>query len=432
MSTPLADLDELILRCRDEGARSHLAEAVRSYRAGAFRSSIVSTWVAVCFDIMEKLRELSLAGDAKATAKCESLERVRATGDISGALRFEKGLLALARDEFELISPLQYDDLERLYHDRNRCAHPSLIAEDTSYAPPAELARLHIFSAVDHLLQHPPVQGRFALERVLGAIESEYFPKRAEDAAKVLSTGPLRRPKDSLVRSVIIICLKKLVDDLPPGPEVRLVAALEAISTLHAALYEATIRAKWSTIVRSVTDDKLGNCTYIVRRIPFGWASLEADVVTRFQQYVANLPSDEIGRVIAFDNFAPLANFAAERIRRATGKELKNEIFFELTERLGDRFVELYLASDSFEAANSWVGELLSYKSDLTGAQIERTLRGIASNSQLTGSFRIGDLIRGLRGVERIPTDKFDRVLSESGLGDYIPSADDEEDQEGA
>jgi len=430
MSTPLADLDELILRCRDEGARSHLAEAVRSYRAGAFRSSIVSTWVAVCFDIMEKLRELSLAGDANATSKCESVERVRATGDVSGALRFEKSLLGLARDEFELISPLQYDDLERIYNDRNRCAHPSLIAEDTSYSPPAELARLHIFSAVDHLLQHPPVQGRFALERVIVAIESEYFPQRAEDAAKVLSTGSLRRPKDSLVRSVIIICLKKLINDLPPGPETRLIAALQAISTLHSAIYEATMRAKWSTVVRSVEDSELGNCAYLLGRIPLGWVSLEADVVTRFQQYVANLPSAEIGRVVVFERFEPLANFAAERIRRATGKELRNEIFFELTERLGDRFVELYLASDSFELANSWVGELLSYKSDLTGAQIERLLRGIVSNSQLTGSFRVGDLIRGLRGVERIPVADFDRILSESELSDYIPPVEDEEDQE--
>ena len=59
----LADLDELILRCRDERARSYIAEAVGCYRATAYRSAIVATWAAVCYDILDKLRELALAGD---------------------------------------------------------------------------------------------------------------------------------------------------------------------------------------------------------------------------------------------------------------------------------------------------------------------------------------------------------------------------------
>jgi hypothetical protein len=46
-SERLADLDELILRCRSKQARQYIAEAVACYRAGAFRSCIVATWVVV-------------------------------------------------------------------------------------------------------------------------------------------------------------------------------------------------------------------------------------------------------------------------------------------------------------------------------------------------------------------------------------------------
>jgi len=62
----LIDLDELVLRCRDEHARSYIAEAVACYKAGAFRASIVATWIAVVLDILHKLRELELTGNGAA------------------------------------------------------------------------------------------------------------------------------------------------------------------------------------------------------------------------------------------------------------------------------------------------------------------------------------------------------------------------------
>lgn len=52
MASPFEDLDELTLRCRDEKAREHISEAVASYRVGACRAAIVTTWIAVCFDVI--------------------------------------------------------------------------------------------------------------------------------------------------------------------------------------------------------------------------------------------------------------------------------------------------------------------------------------------------------------------------------------------
>ena len=111
MASSLEDLDELTLRCRDERARAYIAEAVSSYRAGAFRSAIVATWIAVCFDVIEKLRELSLAGDKEAEKFVQDLEVIRRSGDIKQALTFERELLEIAKNKFELISPLEYIDL---------------------------------------------------------------------------------------------------------------------------------------------------------------------------------------------------------------------------------------------------------------------------------------------------------------------------------
>lgn len=89
MASPLADLDELVLRCRDQRARAYMAEAVASYKAGACRAAIVATWVAVCYDFIDKLRELALSGDKEAEKHVEELEKTRKTGDIAKALKFE-------------------------------------------------------------------------------------------------------------------------------------------------------------------------------------------------------------------------------------------------------------------------------------------------------------------------------------------------------
>jgi hypothetical protein len=197
-TTTLADLDELILLCRDDKARLYIVEAVACYRAGAYRSAIVATWIAVCYDVIDKLRELALSGDSAAQQNVDKLEQARASGDIEQSLRFERGILNLAQDQFALITPLEFMDLSRLQEDRNRCAHPSLITLDQGFDPSAELARLHIRSAVLHLLQHQPVQGKSALERLINEVNSEYFPRVPAKAAQALSSGPLKRPRDSL------------------------------------------------------------------------------------------------------------------------------------------------------------------------------------------------------------------------------------------
>ena len=84
MASALSDLDELVLKCRDQKAKSYIREAVACYKAGAFRSAIVSTWIAVSFDILDKLKELSLAGDKEAERQIESFDKYLQKGEFYG------------------------------------------------------------------------------------------------------------------------------------------------------------------------------------------------------------------------------------------------------------------------------------------------------------------------------------------------------------
>jgi hypothetical protein len=70
----IVDLDEHILRCRPGPSKSYAEEALAAYRAGAYRSSIVTTWIAVVFDIIEKMREAALFSNAEIKWKLSEFE----------------------------------------------------------------------------------------------------------------------------------------------------------------------------------------------------------------------------------------------------------------------------------------------------------------------------------------------------------------------
>lgn len=274
MNYSLIDLDELILRCRDKQAREYIREAVASYKAGAFRSCIVATWIAVVLDFLHKLRELEMTGDARAKVKIEEFERIRAGGEASlkAALDFERDVLTVASRDFELLTPLEKEDLERLQKDRSRCAHPSMQSIDEPYHPTPELARNHLRNAVEILLQREPVQGAAAFDRICAEIKSEYFPTKIVDAKAYFEAGPLIRAREVLIRRLIVGLSKAILnEELPANERQRVIAAIAAIVEMHREVGEAILRAELPRMMGAVTDNFLWLVIFYIRKIPVAW-----------------------------------------------------------------------------------------------------------------------------------------------------------------
>lgn len=432
MSSPLADLDELILKCRNDRAKSIIHEAVASYRAGAFRASIVATWIAVCFDFIDKLHELSLAGDREAELHTKALEKIRASEDVAEALKFEKELLLLAKDKFEWVSPLEYIDLERLRVDRNRCAHPSLIAEGQTYSPPAELARLHIHSAVASVLQHPPAQGTYALKRLTKEVASEYFPTKPAESQAYLMAGPLRRARESLVRNFVVILLKeylleaKNANDFKYKP--RIISALKATRIIHPEYFEGAMKEKLSDIARRVADGELMSLARLLRAYPGAWGYLDDDIAQKLKNYVKDLPADEIDELDVLLAVEPLKESAEQRIRKISIKELADTLFFGIPEQLGDHLISMYLKSPSFDFANRLGKEIIQYADDFSGDQVRRVLTNAGENGQVTGSFELRAVLNAFRKYKKVPPREFESLLAAHGLGEYVEDIPDELD----
>src|SRR5258706_1012915 len=120
MAMSLGDLDELVLTCRSDEGRGYIAEAVACYRAGAYRACIVSTWIAVVYDLLSKIRELAISGDLEAQRivtdlnKWQPLIAKSDLGAIKSSLDLEREIVTTANDKFGFFEGMQVQDLERL------------------------------------------------------------------------------------------------------------------------------------------------------------------------------------------------------------------------------------------------------------------------------------------------------------------------------
>ncbi|ARA81796.1 hypothetical protein C4C37_19390 [Pseudomonas amygdali pv. lachrymans] len=291
----LSDLDELILSCEDPRSQQYIEEAVRCYKAGAYRSSVVACWIAVAFDLVDKIKELAAGGDKEAQAELTRFETIQKANNLSGALAFEKDLPLMAKDKFEFISHLEYLDLVRLVEDRNRCAHPSHVSDNQVFVASAELSRLHIHNAVKSILSKPAAQGKAALERVLNDLESKFFPSNLDDVVTLFEAGPLRRCRSALMSNLLKILIKATigVGDAPVLPG-KCALALSALKKMHPALWEEFFSACVKQIVEPLrAEDTMSRA--VIRFARFNelgmWDVLPKAEKLRFLTYVENAPS---------------------------------------------------------------------------------------------------------------------------------------------
>lgn len=430
MASPLSDLDELVLKCRDQKAKDYIREAVACYKSGAFRSAIVSTWIAVSFDIIDKLKELSLAGDKEAEKQIDDFDKARRQGDIANSLKFEREILQVCRDKLELISHVEFIDLDRLQEDRNRCAHPSMTSDGEIFNPSAELSRVHIRSAVEHLLQYPPAQGKYALDSLINEIDSEYFPTELDKAVTAFKNSPLYKARVSLVRNFIIVLLKKLFNDVESLKEIsKITTALSAIEKIHSGIYIDTMDGKLSSIVRPIHDKDIYRVIPIIERLNDSWSYFEDDVKHKIESYVENLPEDRVDNLELFFTIKDLGRSAKIRLDKATRTELAEPFFFTLPSQIGDKIVDLFVSSKNYDQANSFASTVSRYALDYSFEQIEKIIKGCGENEQIHYSFNIGSVISSLRKSEQVTEEQFEEWLVEVQLEKYCKKKNDKKQE---
>lgn len=208
----LADLESLLLTIPDENIRTYAGESIASYSVGAYRSSIVSIWIAVVYDLYQKFRYLDEQfGDAAAKKCISEIDNIRSKKDKKQVSAWERTILDNALNDVKMLTTTEYDHLNRIQQDRHRCAHPVLDDEGFLFQPSPELTRSHIRTAIEILLKQPAIIGKAAIEAFTRDVEGRYFPNDFEGISNALLNRHILPASEKYKINLIKYSLKKIL-----------------------------------------------------------------------------------------------------------------------------------------------------------------------------------------------------------------------------
>jgi len=434
MTDSLADIEALALRCRAERARDYIEEAIVCYRAGAYRSAIVNTWIAVVFDLVDKIRDLALAGDAAAQAINTQYEtyltQIEASNDqgVRNALDFERSILQTCKDRLQFFNHQQLRDLERLREDRHQCAHPSFQRPGEPYRPSAEHARVHIRTAVEHVLAQPPVQGRSAIAELVAVVSSDYFPRERIHAVAALRGTALAGATDALVRGFADALIFGFSDaGSPLHTKAQVASAVSALLDLHRGVAEPRVARQLNKLVRDVDDVGLLSVAQLVAGFDEGLWLVDDAARVRLAEFVRVGPQADVIRAIAgLARHPQIEAVASARILALEADALAEAIAAYGVRGLAkERALVLLSEVGSWNRANDVFARLvMPLFNELSRVDIERVIRmPTETGADLPGASGYSTFIDQVRKTDRIPAADLDATLRANRAAYLVPEA---------
>jgi hypothetical protein len=412
LAETLVDLDELVLKCKSLEAKTYISEAVKCYKIGAFKAAIVSTWIAVVYDFIHKLRLLEVAGDIRAGKKLAEFEKAR--NNIKLALEFERKLLDSAQQEFELLTPLELIDFNRLQEDRNRCAHPSMRSLEEIYEPSAELARYHLTNSVIHLLQHSPVQGKYALAKLQAETLSETFPVEYKKAVEIFRNGALGNPKDSLLRDYIISTVRAMFDKLYTERQLhQFASALMAIRDLHGYKADEILKEVCSRTIAGVDDQEFKMVIQFICFFGDSWQYLPENIRIKIETFTVRLNDSHVDTILLALRNPNLEKYAIKCIDNLSIGGLKNIVAQNPQPYLLPKAIELLELSTNpiliDDCASSLLRPLIDF---IKPKEIEQLFRLGTSSQQIRENNEIKRVLELLTRAAILTKNEFRRLAT--------------------
>lgn len=168
----LKDMEELLFSIGDTNSRDYMKESMACYMAGAYRASVVLSFIALFDDILKKLGELG-AVNSKAKGIFDTASKKRDNQEI-----FESYLIDQLKSN-ALLSSLDAEFLEKLRWFRNKAAHPS------GHHSSAEEARYVFAEATQRFLSRPILSTTQLADEVLISLsDTNFFPSNKIEVIK--------------------------------------------------------------------------------------------------------------------------------------------------------------------------------------------------------------------------------------------------------
>ncbi|EAW38679.1 hypothetical protein [Lyngbya sp. PCC 8106] len=256
----LADLETLLISIPDENIRAYAGEAVTSYSVGAYRSAIVSIWIAVIYDLYQKFRHLDEQfNDAAARQSITEINKIRNQPDKKQVSIGERTILDDAFKKVKMLTSTEYEHLNRIQQDRHRCAHPVLDDEGFLFQPSPELTRSHIRTAIETLLKQPPIIGKAATEALSRDVEDKYLLSDYSSVRNALRQRHLLQTSENYKQNLIKFCLKKILFLEPDEPKITIkyVWVLKCLIYEYQNILETIDKSAIESIITRTKDNRI-------------------------------------------------------------------------------------------------------------------------------------------------------------------------------
>ena len=394
----LTDLDELVLTVRDSNSRTYIAEAVHAYRAGLPRAAVILTWTALAYDLISKYRELADQGEPAAVKFATDLDNAIAAKNVVYLQQTENKLLDLARDPFELIDDRDHAALERLREDRHHCAHPAFTGDSLLFSPLPEQVRAHIVQVVKSVLQHAPLQGKTAFDRLKTDLLQPSFPLQQDQVTTFLQSRYFGRLKPSLITKLISILTKEIV--LQPDVDLakvsgNVVRALIAASVTHAKEYEQIMKSDLGRFAAAADDEKLWGVLLVAGNDSKVWGLLDNATQIRLENLVRGKVIGSRVNMLAYAFKVPELKAIVEAKFQSLD-DTKKETFIQACPLpiTVDDAVRIFADSGSYRGAEGRCrGLILTTAALMTPKHIEAVLAAVLDNGQIWDAAEIPDLL---------------------------------------
>jgi hypothetical protein len=275
-------------------------------------------------------------------------------------------------------------------------------------------------------------------------IASPYFPRDEAGALRVLSAGPLSRPKESLLRNFVVSSLKEpLIGEGATDPKLRsrIFAALKAVRQMHRAAFAQILAATIPSISQQVPGDALGRLVRMLAALPEAWEHFPDDARARVEHFARLMPDEELNPCLfmALDHPA-LSDEAKHRLSNVQREALasliaKTPIRAGEHREIIDRAMKLLEEAGSFNEANAVIHSVLRpLLPFLVSADVQTIVEHARSNGEVRGAWQTPAILRELRGLGLVTSEDLQAMLIEADLkGEFrqLFPDDDETDSEG-
>lgn len=307
--------------------------------------------------------------------------------------------------------------------------HPNLNREDEVYTPPAELARLHLRTTIESVLERPPVQGKAALVFLQHTVESDYFPDEVDGAERVLRQTPIAQAKRNLIREFLLGCLVSIMREaLSEKQRLQRLAAARGTERLHPTASSEILRENFDKWAFGTADDRLCRVLWLLFACP-DYQSLVGEATwTKLQKYVENMPSTETEFLPVALEIIQLRGPAMDRLAKSNATELA-KIIGSLRTRPNRAFIErcvsAYSAACNFDDANTIAWTLVEPLIKYRDAQHAQSVIAAGANSQVAGSFSFPGVVRKLKNASLLDDQTIAEAIEKHkltrALGDLLP-----------